>query len=66
MTDPFIDYYFTEVSLPKDPDGVVRNKIFVHSTFHHTCKNLKFEGCLWLDCDGVELKNSDEGSIYKL
>lgn len=52
-------FLISGLPLPKDSDGVVRHQTFVHCTFHPNCKEVRFEGCRWLDCDGVELKNSE-------
>lgn len=37
--------------LPKDADGVVRNKHFIDCTFHPNCQDVKFENCLFTRCD---------------
>ncbi len=36
--------------LPKDSDGVVRDKTFSHCTFHPNCSGVSFVGCTFLDC----------------
>ena len=38
--------------LPKDADGIVRNKHFVDCTFHPNCTLEMFVGCTFTDCDG--------------
>ena len=40
--------------LPKDEDGVVRNIEFVECTFHPNCSEVKFEGCTFVRCRGME------------
>ena len=38
--------------LPKDDDGVVRNKIFKDCRFHPNCEDVTFEDCSFVDCTG--------------
>jgi hypothetical protein len=40
--------------LPKDEDGVVRNVLFKGCDFHPSCGEVVFEGCEFVDCQGVE------------
>lgn len=38
--------------LPKDPDGVVRNKRFIECDFHPNCEFTRVEGCEFIRCNG--------------
>lgn len=46
--------YMSGLPLPVDADEVVRNIRFIDCTFHPQCGSVKFEGCEFVNCDGVE------------
>lgn len=66
--EEYKNYYFKDAGdgarfisglpLPRDPDGVVRNKRFVGCEFHPCCK-AKFENCELVDCDWQENKKGN-------
>ena len=39
------------LSLPKDSDGVVRNKEFIDCDFHPNCVYVTFENCTFVGCE---------------
>ena len=41
-------------ALPVDEDETVRNKSFEDCRFHPNCGSVKFNSCLFLNCDGVD------------
>jgi hypothetical protein len=59
------DEYMSGLPLPKDEDGVVRNKVFVFCDFHFFCSSekIRFENCLFFDCNNQEALRADENSI---
>ena len=60
---PFV--YISGLPLPKDVDGVVRNSHFIECDFHPMCKKVKFIGCKFTRCEGVEALNNIRGDIVK-
>lgn len=40
------------LGLPKDSDGVVRNKEFVNCEFHPNTEGVTFENCVFISCFG--------------
>lgn len=60
------NYYFKDQSterplisglpLPKDSDGVVREKRFVDCEFHPNCGDVKFEGCEFKGCENPRVR----------
>ena len=61
MREQIWHYYFKDqhygyplmsgAPLPKDPDGIVRNKSFHNCTFHPNCQDVTFDNCEFVDCD---------------